>query len=206
MKTTILIADDHQVVAEGIAQIIEKSSIAEVKAITHTLDETILKVELLQPDILLLDISMPDGDGIEAVPSITKVCPTIRIIMLTYFAEAAVIQRSMKAGAWGYLLKSTNAEELLQGIQTVAEGKHYICEEAKTISASSKETLPTLTIREREILRLVVEGYTMKEIASKLYLSFETVHSYMKYIRQKLGCNNIASLVRTAIEKHLING
>lgn len=205
MKTTILIADDHQVVAEGIAQIIEKNSIAEVKAITHTLDETVLKVKFLQPDILLLDISMPDGDGIEAIPLITKACPSIRIIMLTYFAEAAVIQRSMENGAWGYLLKSTNTEELLLGIQTVAEGEHYICEEAKTISASSKETLPTLTIREREILRLVVEGYTMKEIASKLYLSFETVHSYMKYIRQKLGCNNVASLVRTAIEKHLIN-
>ena len=121
MKTTILIADDHQVVAEGIAQIIEKNSIAEVKAITHTLDETVLKVKLLQPDILLLDISMPDGDGIEAIPLITKACPSIRIIMLTYFAEAAVIQRSMENGAWGYLLKSTNTEELLLGIQTVAD-------------------------------------------------------------------------------------
>lgn len=205
MKIHIIIADDHQVVAEGIAQIIQTSNIAKVITITHTLEETAKEVKLHQPDILLLDVAMPDGDGIDSIPLIKEACPNVRIIILTYYAETAVIQRALESGANGYLLKSIDSEELLKGIQAVANGESFICKEAENISASSKETLPTLTIREREILQLAVEGYTMKEIASTLFLSFETVHSYMKYIRQKLGCNNMASLVRTAIEKHLIN-
>jgi len=103
------------------------------------------------------------------------------------------------------LLKNVNSEEVINAINSVANGGTYICKEAEMMNMLKREEQPSLTIREREILRLIVEGHTMKEIANTLCLGFETVHSYTKYLRKKLGCKNTASLVRKAIEQHLYN-
>lgn len=199
-----MIADDHQVVAEGLARLIDNSKEARTVAITGKVDETIEQIGRLKPKILLLDVALPDSDGIDAIPVLLDASPATRIIVLTMFAEPAVVQRALSAQAHGYLFKSVSAEELITAIRTVAKGNTYICEEAQFLLNSQSETPPTLTVREREILRLIVQGKTMKEIANELCLGFETVHSYTKYLRVKLNCANTASLVRIAFEQHLV--
>lgn len=201
---SIIIADDHRLVAEGIARLIDESKKARVTAIARDLNEASQLLRTTPCDILLLDVAMPDGDGIDAISRFTKLSQKLRIIVLTIYAEPAVIRRAMDAGAAGYILKNTDANELIDGITVVADGDIFVSKAAQQLLIDNGEAAPELTPREREILKLVVEGLSMKEIADRLCLGFETVHSYTKYIRQKLGCNNIASLVRTAIERHLV--
>lgn len=199
-----MIADDHQVVADGLARLIDNSKEAKTVAVTGRVDETTEKLIRLKPQVLLLDVALPDGDGIDAIPLLLDASPKTRIIVLTMFAETAVVQRALSAHAHGYLFKSVSQEELITAIRTVAKGNTYICEEAQLLLNAQTEMPPTLTAREREILRLIVQGKTMKEIANKLCLGFETIHSYTKYLRVKLNCTNTASLVRTALEQHLV--
>ena len=198
----IVIADDHMLVAQGISHLIEKDF--RCCGIARSIADAADKLKTEHPDVLLLDVAFPDGDGIDAIPLLREACPETRILMLTIYAEAAVIQRALNAGADGYLLKSTDREELLKAITTVIAGETFICKEAQAIVFNQGEKVVRLTPREREILHLLVEGYSIKEMADKLCLSFETIHTYTKYLRQKLCCNNTASLVRKAIEQHLI--
>ena len=198
----LIIADDHQIVAEGIVSLLDKDIYC--CGIAKNLAETSALLASQAPDVLLLDIAFPDGDGIDAIPQLTAVCPKVHILMLTMYAEAAVIQRAMNSSACGYLLKNVGRTELLTAIRTVAKGETYVCKEALSITSNESEANIKLTAREREILRLIVAGMSTKEIANELCLGFETIHTYTKYLRQKLGCNNIASLVRTAIEQHLV--
>ena len=200
--TTIIIADNHRMVAEGIASLLPANF--SCCGLARTISEASRLIDMHHPDLLLLDIGMPDGDGIDAIPQLLTIQPTLRILILTMYDEAAVIQRALDSGAHGYILKSADREELTRGIITVASGGSYVCQEAQALLQNSKETAPELTQREREVLRLVVEGRTIKEIAERLCLGFETVHSYTKSLRQKLGCSNTASMVRKAINLHLI--
>lgn len=204
----IIIADDHKMVAEAISRLLETievegSRIGEVVSIAYTLEETRKACEELKPDILLVDMAMPDGNGIDFIPKLQELCPTMKIAVLTYYSEASIVRLALNNGARGYFLKACNAQELVEGLKKVGEGEVYVCEEAM-MTLRKKNKAETLTNREKEILRLIVEGFSTKEIAVKLYLSFETVHSYMKNIRQKLGVSNTASIVREAIRQQLI--
>lgn len=198
----VMIADDHQLVAEGIARLL--ASDANCCAITKTIAETKERLKIQKPDVILLDIAFPDGDGIDAIPELKAASEQTRILMFTMYAETAVIRRAMESGANGYLLKNANQHELKEAIRTLAKGESYVCKEAQQQIDFRSEAAPTLTPREREILKLVVDGKSTKEIANELCLGYETVHTYTKYLRQKLGCNNMASLVRTAMEQHLV--
>ena len=202
-KTTkVIIADDHTLVAEGISRLLAPET--ECCGIAKTLADAETQLAEQKPDVLLLDIALPDGDGIDALPRLQAASPATRILMLTMYAEPAVIQRAVGAGAHGYLLKSADGDELNTAIRTLAEGGTYICKEAESLTMNWLEEAPVLTMREREILRLMVAGMSIKEMANELCLGFETIHTYTKYLRQKLGCNNTASLVRTAMEQHLV--
>ncbi|MBR1503758.1 MAG: response regulator transcription factor [Prevotella sp.] len=198
----VMIADDHQLVAEGIVRLL--ASDANCCAITNTIAETKERLKIQKPDVILLDIAFPDGDGIDAIPELKAASEQTRILMFTMYAETAVIRRAMESGANGYLLKNANQHELKEAIRTLAKGESYVCKEAQQQIDFRSEAAPTLTPREREILKLVVDGKSTKEIANELCLGYETVHTYTKYLRQKLGCNNMASLVRTAMEQHLV--
>ena len=202
--TTIIIADDHRIVTDGLTKIINENADTQVLGVASTLAELAELLPNLRPDVLLLDVALPDGDGIDAIPQLRLLQPDLRIIVLTMFAEASVIHRALHNGANGYMFKSASADELLGAIIAVASGEQFLCDEARHILCEEKETPATLTMREREILILVSEGCTMKEIADRLCLGFETVHSYMKILRHKLRCHNTATLVRTAIEQHWI--
>lgn len=201
---SVMIADDHRLVTEGLAKIINETTDIQVLGVASTLAELTEMLEKLRPDVLLLDVALPDGDGIDAIPQLRLSHLNLCIIVLTMFAEVSVIHRALHNGANGYLFKSTPADELCKAIKTVASGETYLCDEAQQVLAEEKETPATLTMREREILGLIAEGYTMKDIANHLCLGFETVHSYTKNLRQKLGCGNTASMVRVAMQQHLI--
>jgi len=202
--TRILIADDHQLVAEGIARLLDNSHDLHVEAIAGSINEAVELSARLQPDVVLLDVGLPDGDGIDAIPRLQKACPRLRIIIFTMYAEAAVVHRALATRANGFLLKTASAAELTQAISSVMEGETYLCNESQGLLDNCREAPPMLTQRERDILRLLVAGLSHKEIADRLCLGFETVHSYTKYIRQKMGCANTASLVRKAISQHLV--
>ncbi len=200
----VVIAEDHQLVAKGLARIISEQQDMRVADIAPTLAQTRRTLADSQPDVLLLDVAMPDGDGIDALPTLRCDSQGTRIVILTSYAEPSVVRRSLTAGADGFLLKNASVAELIEAVATAAEGRQYVCEEARQLIAGSRGDEPTLTMRERQVLKLIVEGYSIKQIADKLCLAFETVHSYTKYLRQKLGCANIASLVRVAMERHLV--
>lgn len=202
--TTIIIADDHRIVTDGLTKIINENADTQVLGVASTLAELTDLLPNLRPDVLLLDVALPDGDGIDAMPNLMAIRPETKIVILSMFAEPSVILRAMKAGAKGYLFKSVNSTELRKAIQMVMAGKTYLCVEAHQLINGTEDPAPILTMREREILGLIAKGCTMKEIADQLCLGFETVHSYTKNLRQKLGCNNTASMVRAAIEQHLV--
>ena len=176
----------------------------QVVGLASTLNETAEMLSRIKPQVLLLDVALPDGDGIDAVPNLLSISDKTKIVVLSMFAEASVIRRAMKAGAVGYLFKSVGSTEIHKAIQMAAAGETCLCDEAQRLLNETEVSSPILTMREREILGLIAEGCTMKEIADRLCLGFETVHSYTKNLRQKLGCNNTASLVRAAIGQHLI--
>lgn len=202
--TTIIIADDHRIVTDGLTKIINENADTQVLGVASTLAELTDLLPNLRPDVLLLDVALPDGDGIDAMPNLMAISPETKIVILSMFAEPSVILRAMKAGAKGYLFKSVDSTELRKAIQMVMAGKTYLCVEAHQLINGTEDPAPILTMREREILGLIAKGCTMKEIADQLCLGFETVHSYTKNLRQKLGCNNTASMVRAAIEQHLV--
>lgn len=200
----VLIVDDHRIVAEGVSQLMTGDEGIRTVGIAATLSEASQLMSELHPQVVLLDVALPDGDGIDALPELLLSSPETKVIVLTMFAEPSVIRRAMDAQAQGYLLKNTTKEELVEAIRAVAMGENYLSKEVRDQLLSDVKKAPVLTLREREIIRLMSEGCTMKEIADRLCLSFETVHSYTKNLRVKLGCNNTASMVRTAMEQHWI--
>lgn len=200
----VLIADDHRMVADGVSRLLERDARVHVAGIACTLEETARMMGTLCPHVLLLDVAMPDGDGIDAIPNLLSLNPETKIVVLTMFTEPSVIRRALEAQAHGYLMKTASSEELVAAVHSVMAGETYLCEEVRNRLNERLEVAPTLTLREREILRLLSEGNTMKEVADRLCLSFETVHSYSKNLRAKLGCNNVASLVKAAMEQHWI--
>ena len=201
---SIIIADDHKMVAQALKQVIEAKDTAEVTGIALTIADAAGQLEEKKPDLLLLDIAMPDGDGIEALPKLRKASQDTKIIILTMYSEAEVIQRAIKSGVDGYLMKDSDAEEILAAIEHVSNGERYISPAAESKAAALTETIPQLTPREREVLKLIVEGKSSREAAKVLYLGFETVRSYTKYLRQKLGVKNTAGMVEKAIRLHLV--
>lgn len=201
---SIIIADDHKMVAQALKQVIEAKDTAEVTGIALTIADAAGQLEEKKPDLLLLDIAMPDGDGIEALPKLRKASQDTKIIILTMYSEAEVIQRAIKSGVDGYLMKDSDADEILAAIEHVSNGERYISPAAESKAAALTETIPQLTPREREVLKLIVEGKSSREAAKVLYLGFETVRSYTKYLRQKLGVKNTAGMVEKAIRLHLV--
>ncbi|MDR1973583.1 MAG: response regulator transcription factor [Bacteroidales bacterium] len=205
MMITVSIVDDHKIVADGLEKIIEKSNIAQVAWKAHTAADSLIKLANIQPQVLLLDIGLPDKSGLDLCPQIKALYPNVRIIMLTSYAEYAFIRHALRNGASGYILKNSEAEEIIDGIRTVAvgafeSGKIFLCQEAHTMLSKSREVAIQLTRREHELLSLIAQGKTSIEIADKMNLGYETVRSYRKNLHVKLGTHNAAELTKLAID------
>lgn len=199
----VYITEDHPIVVDGIVSLINATDDMRMVGSALSAHECIQNIGSLMPDVLLLDINLPDKNGIDLCREILEQFPSIRIIALTGFKEYYYMQQMITSGARGYLLKNVMPDEIRDAIRAVYKGENYFCEEVKEKLPIAREHL-FLTPREQELLRLVVEGYTNKEIASKLFLGVETINSYRKNLLLKLGVKNTAAMVKLAITEKLV--
>jgi len=206
----VLIVDDHQVVLDGIQSMLEQEGSISITGKLINGPDALEFLKTNPVDVALIDINMPGMDGIELCKAIRKKHPEIRVLALTTFNEVSFITNMMKSGASGYLLKNTTKEELITAIKTIQQGEQYLAREVqeKLISASfgKKDStfIPKLTRREKEVLKLIMEEFTTKEIAEKLFISTATVETHRLHLLNKLGVRNTAGLVKVAIEKGLV--
>jgi DNA-binding NarL/FixJ family response regulator len=156
-----------------------------------------------QPDVLMLDVGLPDGSGMDLCPELKAKYPAMNILMLTSYAEYAVISHVLNNGASGYILKNATSEEIMEGIRTVASGKRFLCEETDAVLKKERDRQLILTRQERELLGLLATGHTSKEIAEKMHLGYETVRSYRKNLQTKLGVHSTVELTRMALDRKL---
>jgi two-component system response regulator NreC len=210
----LIIADDHQLVAEGLKSIIEQSGLYKVISIARHGAELMKQLEVVSTDIILMDIDMPIMNGIEATIQVRKQYPDIKIIVLTLHAEKGLVKKLMDLGANGFILKNSDRDELLLAIDHVFKGGTYFSSaltlnliEHPAVSAipgSYDEKKAQLTEREIEILKMIAEGLSNKEIGDKLFISHRTVDTHRTNLMKKLEVNNIAGLIRYAMKNGFI--
>ncbi len=210
--TTVLIADDHAVVAQGLAALLKGRF--EIAGVVHDGRALLDAVQNLKPDVILTDISMPSLNGIDAIRKIRELQPLSKIIVLTMHDDPQLAAQAFRLGASGYLLKSSPGEELIGAIQEVSQGRAYlspmIAKGFIGVLLGTDGELPhsagNLTARQREVLQLLAEGKTMKEIAAILHISPRTVESHKYEMMQILGVTTSAELVQRAIRLKLVGG
>ena len=208
----VLIADDHALVRAGIRALVEKIEGVEVVGEAGKGSEALELVNELKPNLMLLDLTMPDGGGFEVLAHMRKHFPQVRVIVLTVHEAGEYAIRALREGAAGFLLKSAASIELDQAIQTVIDGETYISPEMsrKIVSevrkgATKRDLLDTLSPRQREVLRLIALGRTTKQIAQELGISVKTVETHRAQLMERLGIRDVAGLVRYAIFVGLID-
>lgn len=199
----VIIVDDHKILVEGLVKLIDESNVAIVSAVCYDAKTCRNILKTITPDVLLLDINLPDSNGVELCKELKSLYPQLKILALSSFSEYSVVTRMLKSGAAGYTLKSVLSEELIEAIETIANGKTFICHELELQLKKKNNQSIWLTPREKEMLELIVEGYTNPQIAEKLFLSPETIKGYRKNLLFKLEAKNSAMLVRIAIEQKL---
>lgn len=208
MPVSILIADDHAVVRDGLKMILETADGLRVVAMAADGREAISMAEIHRPDVIIMDISMPGLNGIEAARMIHEHLPAVRILILSMHHSLEHIHRALQAGVQGYLLKESAGNEVVTAVRTVMTGKLFFGKGVEKHQegtpgrkgASAKSPLETLSQREREVLQLVVEGKTSVAIATFLSLSPKSVETYRSRLMIKLGVDNIPALVKFALE------
>lgn len=216
-RIKVILVDDHQVVRDGIKISLLDSREIEVVGEASSGEKLLLLLEKLYADIVLLDISLPEKSGIEIAEILKKTHPKIKVIIFTAHTNEEFIFESLKAGAKGFLTKEASKEEIVNSIKEVQEGKSFLSgtisntllidyiEKEKDSSGQSAQKLETLTHREMEILKLIVEGNANRDIAERLFISIRTVETHRTNIMHKLEMNSIIDLVKFAIKKKLIS-
>jgi two-component system response regulator NreC len=211
MTIRILIADDHAVVAEGSKHLVEAQSDLEVVATVGDGREAVRTAKETAPDVVLMDLSMPELNGADATRAIIDERPECRVIVLSMYAEREYVRRALKAGATGYVVKRSAAKELVDAIRAVHAGQRYLSPRVADVviddyAADGKaDLLEKLSTREREVLQLLAEGRTGSEIAQRLTLSQKTVETYRARLVEKLGIRDVAGLVKLAIQRGLVS-
>lgn len=206
----VLIADDHALVRAGIRALVERIEGLLVVGEAGKGSEALELVKQVKPNLMLLDITMPDGGGFDVLDHVTKKFPDIRVIVLTVHEAGEYAIRALRGGAVGFLPKSAASTELEQAIQSVIRGEVYISPETsrKTLleygKGTKRDLLATLSPRQREVLRLIAEGRTTKQIAQLLEISVKTVETHRAQLMERLDIHDVAGLVRYAIMVGLI--
>ena len=208
MPIKIIVADDHAVVRAGLRMVLEAQPDLDVIAEADDVASTLRKVRAHRPDVLLLDLNMPDESSLPKIPELRESSPDTRIVVLTMQNDPAFAREALQAGIAGYVLKESAADEVVQAVRQVLEGRTYLNPElgARIAAAPPQPSGPPddLSEREIEVLRLIALGHTNSEIASSLYLSVRTVESHRAHIQQKLRLSSRADLVRYALEHGLM--
>jgi DNA-binding NarL/FixJ family response regulator len=213
MPIRILLADDHKILREGLSAILVKE--AGIEVVGHAADgrEAVQKAKELQPDVIVMDINMPTLDGIQATRQIRAQNDRIEVVILSIYATKEHVFQALHAGAKGYLLKETAGLEVVDAIRSIHAGRRYLCEKISDLMiedyldqrtrSPDSSPLDELSHREREILPLIVDGYSSAEIAERLHLAVSTVSTYRSRLMKKLGVKDVPELVKFAMEHHL---
>lgn len=212
MKTKIVLVDDHKILRDGLRTLLEKHTHLEVIGEAHNGRIAVEQTHRLKPDVVIMDVSMPDMNGIEATRRIAGKVGGVKVIALSMYADRRFVAEMLNAGAAGYLLKDCAYEELIQALHTVMANQIYLSpviagilvEDYKTRLSKPKTLDPSpLTSRERETLQLLAEGKTTKEITSNLNVSDKTIDTYRQQIMKKLNLHSVAQLTKYAIREGL---
>ncbi len=204
MKASLFIVDDHYMVIEGIRSLLQKEK--DIEWLGHATNAisclSFLKQQL--PDVILMDINLPDMSGLDLCKEVKKQYPEIHILGLSTFNQQPVIRSMMDNGASGYVLKNATKEELLEALDSVMQGKKYFSFEAALSLRNPVNSSPVITRREKEVLAMIAEGFTNAEIATKLFISIPTVNTHRKSLLEKFEARNTAILIGKALKQGLI--
>ncbi len=204
MATRIFIVDDHYMVIEGIRSLLQnEKSIEWMGHATHA-DSCLSFLQHQLPDVILMDISMPDKSGIDLCKEVKEKYPSVFIIGLSTFNQQSFIQKMMDNGASGYVLKNATQEELMEAIEIVAKGRTYLSDEVSKVLRKQDDADIVLTRREKEVLELIAAGMTNNEIGEKLFISPSTVDTHRKNLLAKFEAKNTASLIHIASQMQFI--
>lgn len=203
----VLLVDDHTMIRKGLRVLLEGNADIKIVGESHDGNDAVIKTKQLAPDVVLMDLSMPNGlDGFSASKEIRKQNPAVKIVVLTMHDEEIFVQQAIAVGAHGYILKNSHGELLYQAIHEVYQGKHFyrtsVSQEMirQWIKSDAKVMPSILTDREKEIVRLIVLGYANKDIAEKLSISVKTVENHKTNIMQKLSIDSKHELIQYAIK------
>lgn len=212
MGIKIILADDHKIMREGLRSLLEKESDMEIVGETEDGQTTLQQVQKLVPDVVVMDISMPHLDGIESTRQIIAKCPSVKVLALSMHSNKKFIAEMLGAGASGYLSKTSACNELVNAIRIVTSNQTYLSphiagtvtdDYVRHLSAKGSSSYSILTAREREVLRLLAEGKTSKQVALNLNVSVKTVENHRNKIMDKLDIHNVVGLTRYAIREGL---
>jgi len=203
----VYIVEDHAVVIEGIYSLLQKEKDIEMAGHATNANHCLQYFTKDSADVILMDISLPDMNGIDLCKIIKITYPSVMVLALSTFNQGTYIRKMMESGASGYLLKNAGRQEIIEAIKTVVKGKTYISFEAGQALKSvtqQQNAIPPLTKREKEILSHIAEGLTNIQISEKLFISIDTVDSHRKNLHTKLNVKNTAMLIRFAMENNLL--
>jgi two-component system NarL family response regulator len=210
MSATILLVDDHQLVRKGLRMLLEREVGLTVVGEAGTGTEGLRLFGELRPDVVVLDIHLPDIDGLEVARRLLSENPAARVVILSGDAEVDFINEALLAGVKGYILKSGAEEDLVHAIRAALSGKAYLCPEIstvvladyrKTLIGAASPSKPTLSAREREVLKYIAHGLRTKETAAQMGVGVKTAETYRRRLMRKLGYTSIAELTRYAIRE-----
>jgi len=202
---SVQIVDDHRMVVESLSKLINETGIARMTDVYYDLAACREGLVKELPDILLLDIGLPDGDGVDFCAEIKKQYSQLKIIMLTSYKEFSIAKRALHNGALGYILKNAESEEMFMGIKAVSKGEVFLCDEIDILLKEKvNDEVIWLSDREKEVLKYVADGYTTKEIADFIFRESDTVKFFRKNLLIKLNARNVAELIKKAYEMKLI--
>jgi DNA-binding NarL/FixJ family response regulator len=208
----IYIADDHTIVRDGLAVMLQVHSDITVVGSGSDGRQAVKEIEQLHPDVVIMDIAMPNLNGIEAALLLRDVAPTVKTIMLSMYATKEHIFRALQAGARGYLLKNSAGSELVNAIRIVQSGQRYLSQKISDtvvddylLESRAAGPLEALSTREREVLQLVAEGHSSAQVAAMLSLSPKSIETYRSRLMQKIGVSDLPSLVKFSIHHGLIS-
>ncbi len=204
MKIKVFVVDDHYMVIEGIRSLLQNEN--DIEWMGHATNAVSCLAFLKQqlPDIILMDVNLPDVSGIELCKQVRQLYPSVFVLGLSTFNQQPIIRNMLENGASGYVLKNATKEELLEAAKAVMAGKSYLSFDVALSLRKTDDELPIITRREKEILLLIADGLTNAEMAAKLFISIPTVNTHRKSLLNKFNVNNTATLIKLAAKHHLI--